>query len=114
HRHGRRGSHSLEGDRERAGVGTGAAGRRPKRAGRRAAGLRRRGPADLVTEPAPPKALDASDRRQTTDDSDRAITQSLRAHVLRGLGWNAGVVVVMQVSRLASGLVMVRLLAPHD
>lgn len=46
--------------------------------------------------------------------SDRVVAGSLRSHVVKGLGWTASVSVIMQVTRLVSGLVLVRLLAPHE
>ncbi len=50
----------------------------------------------------------------STAASDRAIARDLRSYVLRGLGWNAAVAVTMQASRIAFGVVLVRLLTPRD
>lgn len=50
----------------------------------------------------------------STAASDRAIVRDLHAYVLRGLGWNAAVAVTIQASRIASGVVLVRLLTPRD
>lgn len=40
--------------------------------------------------------------------------EPLRARVLRGVGWKAASQVILQVSRLAVGIALARLLAPHD
>jgi PST family polysaccharide transporter len=46
--------------------------------------------------------------------SDKAIAQSLRAHVFHGLRWSVVIVVANQLTRLATSFVLVRLLTPSN
>jgi O-antigen/teichoic acid export membrane protein len=47
-------------------------------------------------------------------ESDEAISQSLRAHVVHGLKWSAVIGLTNQLARLATSFVLVRLLTPDD
>lgn len=46
--------------------------------------------------------------------TDRAIARDLRSYVLRGFGWSAALAVTVQLSRIVSGVILVRLLTPSD
>jgi polysaccharide transporter, PST family len=56
----------------------------------------------------------SSEVESTTVEPDHAIAHSLRSSVMRGLKWSAAIVVTNQLARIATSLVLVRLLAPHD
>src|SRR5688500_12280572 len=45
---------------------------------------------------------------------DQLATATLRSRVMRGVAWMSSAAVAVQVSRLAFGLVLVRLLTPHE
>lgn len=62
-------------------------------------------PADLAAD----AAVD-----EEVAETDRAIAQGLRFYVLRGLKWSAIIVFANQISRMATSLVLVRLLQPDD
>jgi O-antigen/teichoic acid export membrane protein len=47
-------------------------------------------------------------------DRDLAIARDPRPWVMRGLAWSAALAGTVQVTRILTGLVLVRLLAPHD
>src|SRR5437899_1758931 len=62
-------------------------------------------------------SLEAAQTGQTAVDPAEGETlgdANLRSRVLHGLAWNAALVVTVQIARLSSGLVLVRLLQPHD
>jgi O-antigen/teichoic acid export membrane protein len=79
--------------------------------------IRRGDDAAAAVAPARPRAARVrrrSDRPVTAAASAAGAGGTLRARVVRGLGWKVASQVFLQLSRLAVAVVLARLLTPHD
>src|SRR5437867_2574985 len=64
--------------------------------------------------PAPPAPIRASSDSETLHALAAPSSEEFRSSVFRGLAWQTVLVVTDQVTRIATGLVLVRLLEPRD